>query len=189
MGYAEQLQNRPDYLSAVVSKCTYACGVAIDTYLGALFSSLTAGNIGTQGDAIDDDVLLQGVEYLNAANASFADRALIVDVESLTDLMKIDKLVSDSYVQKGAIEALGGIIGKNRYGCTVYMSNNLTAANTSYHYAAMLQKEAIGCIVSKDIMVDAFDWKEKFTNVVRARTLFGASVLRPTAGCCINTRS
>ena len=49
--------------------------------------------------------------------------------------------------------------------------------------------EAIALIVSKDDVVDYFDWKQKFTNVVRAQNIFGATVVRPTAGSCINTRS
>ena len=69
------------------------------------------------------------------------------------------------------------------------MSNNLKAENSAYHSAAMLYREAIGLIVSKDDVIDYFDWKEKFTNVVRAQNIFGATVLRPTAGVCINTRS
>jgi len=167
----------------------YSVGLAIDTFVFSLYSSLTAGNVGTQGAAIDDDVLLAAVENLDKADVPRENRKLVLDPESITDLMKIDKMVSDSYVQLGAVEQSNGLIGKSRYGCQVFMSNNLTAQNTTYHSAAMLYKEAIALIVSKDDVVDYFDWKEKFTNVCRAQNLFGATAVRPTAGVCINTRS
>jgi hypothetical protein len=189
VGYREQMQNRPDYLTEVAEKCVYSCAKAVDYYLGGLFSSLQAGNIGTQGSALTDDVMLSGVEYLDVADVGRNNRFLVVDPESITDLLKIDKFLRDDYVNKGAVESPEGLIGRSVYGCTVYMSNNLTLKNTYYHAAAMLQKEAIGLILQKNPITDMFDWKEKFTNVVRAQAVFGAAVLRTTAGCCINTRS
>ena len=189
VGYKEQLQNRPNYLTEVAAKCVYSVAKAIDTKLASLFASLTAGNIGTQGSELTDDVLLEGVENLNLADVPEDDRFLILAPESITDLMKIDKMVRDDYVARGAVEGPSGLIGRSRYGCTVYMSNNLAVKNTNYHAAAMLQREAIAIIIQKNNIVDYFDWKQKFTNVVRAQAIFGCGVLRPTAGCCINTRS
>ena len=189
VGYKEQLQNRPDYLTNIASKCVYACSEAVDVYLGSLFNTLTAGNVGTQGLALEDDTLLAAVENLAAAKASRRDRAMVLDPESITDLFMIDKMVRDDYVVRGAVESSDGMIGRSRYGCMVYQSVNCPVKNTSYHAAAMYQREAIGCIIQKKEIVDYFDWKEKFTNVVRAQVLFGATVLRPTCGVCINTRS
>ena len=104
--------------------------------------------------------------------------------------MKIDKMVRDDYVARGAVESPSrGLIGRSRYGATVWMSNNLTVANSSYHYAAFLQKEAIGMIIIQNTNIRMFDWEEKHTNVVEAMALYGAAVLRPTAGGLINTRS
>lgn len=189
IGYREQLQNRPNYLTEIAEKCVYSVAKAIDYYLATKFASLTAGNVGTQGTALDDDAMLTAVENLNIADISRKNRAVVLDPESMTDLMKIDKFLTDAYVQKGAVESPQGLIGKSRYGCEVYMSNNLVAKNTSYHSCAMFQKEAIAIIIQKNNITDMFDWKEKFTNVVRAQAIFGANVLRPTAGCHINTRS
>lgn len=190
VGYREQMQNRPDYLTEVAAKCVYACAEAVDTYLAALFSSLTAGNVGTQGSALTDDVLLAAVENLNKANASEDDRHLVLDPESVTDLLKIDMAVREDYVARGAREnPATGLIGKTRYGGTVWMSNNLKAQNTSYHSAGFYQREAMATIISKDNVVEKQDWWQKFTSVVRAQVMFGAAVSRATAGVCINTRS
>ena len=189
VGYREQLQGRPNYLSDMAAKCVYSVALAIDTYIAALFTSLTAGNVGTAASAITDDVLLAAVENLNKADVSDTDRHLLLDPESVTDILKIDKMTEADYVNRGAVEnPVGGLIGRSRYGCTVWMSNNLKA-HTSYHWAGMFQREALATIIQKESMVDMFDWKEKFTNVVRAQAIFGAAASRPTAGCCINTRS
>jgi len=105
------------------------------------------------------------------------------------DLMKIDKLIADAYVNRGAVESPEGLIGMSRYGCMVYMSNNLVEANTSYHNGAMLQREAIGIIIQRDNLARLVDWPQKHTKYVEVEALFGAAILRPTAGCRLNTRS
>lgn len=189
VGYFEQLLNRPNYLTEVTEKCVYSVAAAADAYVGSLFSSLTAGNVGTQGEAITDDNLIDMVENLNVADVWLENRHLVLDPESITDLFKIDKMLADQYVQVGSIESPYGFIGKNRYGAKVWMSNNLTAANTNYHYGAFIHQSAIGMIMRQGVKVRMFDWEEKHTNVVEAMALYGASVLRPTAGVCINTRS
>ncbi len=189
VGYREKLQNRPDYLTATAAKCVYSCADAVDVYLAGLFNTLTAGNVGTQGSALTDDVMIAAIEALNEANIPFEDRSLVVDPESITDLLKIDKFLREDYVTKGAVESAKGLVGRSVYGGKVWMTNNLEVQNTSYHSAAFLHKEAIAVIIQKDNLVDMFDWKEKFTNVVRAQVIFGAKASRPTAGVCINTRS
>lgn len=190
VGYNEQLLNRPDYLTEIATKCTYSVAKQIDKYAGSFFSSLTAGNVGTQGVALDDDALMTGKENLDTADADEDDRHLVLDVQSITDLLKIDKMVRDDYVARGAVEAPSrGLIGRSRYGAMVWQSNNLTVANSNYHYAAFLQIEAIGMILLRNTNIRMFDWEEKHTNVVEAMALYGAAVLRPTAGVCINTRS
>ena len=189
VGYREQLQNRPAYLTDVAQKCTYACALAIDTYLAGKFQSLTAGNVGTQGNALTDDVMLTAGENLNIADIEATGRSIVLDPESVTDLFKIDKVVHDDYVAKGAMESPTGFIGRSRYGGLVYMSNNLKVQNTSYHSAGFYHKEAIAIIIQKKNITDLFDWPQKFTQVVRAQVIFGAGIPRPTAGVCINTRS
>ncbi len=189
IGYREQMQNRPDYLTAASEKAMYSVATAIDVYLATFFNNLTAGNIGTAGSALTDDVMLSGVEYMNIANAPTGKRSLTLDPESITDLFKIDKFLRDDYVAKGAMEKVNGLIGKSPvYGATVWMSNNVQT-NGNYHWGGLYDEEAIACIIQKGPFVDMFDWKQKFTNVVRAQAIFGANVTRPTAGCCIHTRS
>ena len=100
VGYREQMQNYPDYLTKATEKCSHSVAKAIDTYLAALFTSLTAGNVGTLGSAITDDNLLTCRENLDKADASMEDRHLIVDPETVTDLFKIDKVLRDDYVAR-----------------------------------------------------------------------------------------
>lgn len=189
VGYREMMQNKPDYLDSVADKCVYSVAKAIDYYIGDLFDGLTAGNVGTQGQALTDDVLLEANENLDTADVPDENRFLVLDPESITDMFKIDKILRDDYVAKGAVESVQGFVGRSVYGCKVYRSNNLSAHNTYYHCGGMFHKEAIAAILQKAPVLDLFDWKEKFTQVVRAQAWFGAVVARATAGVCINTRS
>lgn len=188
VGYREQMQNYPDYLAATTEKCSYSVSKAIDYYLATWFNNLTAGNVGTLGSALTDDIMLTANENLDKADVSEMDRFLVVDPESITDLFKIDKFLRDDYVRKGAVESPAGLVGRSIYGCTVYMSNNLEAHSTA-HWAAMFQREAIGVIIQQNPTVKLFDWPEKHTSVVEVSAIHGSNVLRPTAGVCINTRS
>ena len=161
VGYNEQLLNRPNYLTEIATKCTYSVAKEIDTFAGSFFSSLTAGNVGVQGSPLDDDALLAAKENLDAADVDEGDRHLVLDVESVTDIMKIDKMVRDDYVARGSVESPSrGLIGRSRYDATVWMSNNLTVANSNYHYAAFLQREAIGMIILRNTNIRMFDWEE-----------------------------
>ena len=189
VGYREQMQNYPDYLTSVTEKCTYSVALAIDTYLASLFVALTAGNVDAAGSAITDDNLITMREKLDLADADKEDRYFVIDPETTSDMFKLDKVLRDDYVNKGAVEAVSGFIGRSVYGCKVFESNNLTLHDTNYHWAAMFQKEAIGIILQKSPTVRYFDWPEKHTNVVESGTIFGAAVLRPTAGSLLNTRS
>lgn len=189
VGYREMMANKPEYLDDATDKCMYSVAKAIDYYIAGKFTSLTAGNVGTQGSALTDDVLLEAVENLGEADVPDDGRHLVVDVESVTDLFKIDKILRDDYVSKGAVESINGFIGRSVYGAKVWRSNNLVAANTSYHWAAMFHKQAIALILQKTPALKAFDWPQKHTSVVEAQAWFGANVSRATSGCLINTRS
>ena len=194
VSYKEGIQNYPDFLTAATEKCAYSVAIATDTYLAELFGSATGAagftnTVGTDGSALTDDVMLAAKEFLDLADVPYVDRALIVDPESITDLMKIDKFLRDDYVAKGAVESENGLIGKSIYGAKVYMSNNLRALNTSYHLAALMHRDAIAMIQEMRPRVEKNDWWQKFTDVVRVQSIFGANLVRADSGVRIKTRS
>ncbi len=190
----DQIQNYPDFLTQCTEKCSYDVAVAIDTYLANLFGLANGdagftSTVGTDAVALTDDVMLAAKEYLDVANVPYTDRVLIIDPESTTDLMKIDKFLRDDYVARGAIESENGLIGKSIYGAKVYVTNNLRALNTTYHIATLMQREAIALIQEVRPRAEMFNWWQKFTNVVRVSAIFGATLARATSGIRIKTRS
>jgi len=194
VSYKENIQNYPEFLTGATTKCSYSVAQAVDTYLAELFGGATGAagftnSVGSDGAALTDDVMLSAKEYLDLADVPFSDRALILDPESLTDLMKIDKFLRDDYVARGAVESANGLIGKSIYGGKVYSTNNLRALNTTYHLAALMHKQAIAMIQQKAPTVERFDWWQKFTSVVRVQCIFGANLVRAGNGVRIKTRS
>jgi N4-gp56 family major capsid protein len=177
--------SRPDYLKLVTSKLGYALAKQMDTSVNALFNAFTQ-NVGTEGAALTDDVLLKAKEYLDLADAPQENRVLIIDPESLTDLLKIDKFVRMDYVPGGVVQK--GMVGRI-YGCDVFTTTNLTAINTSYHAATMMHKEAIAMIVAMEPRMTAFrDWK-RFSDGIMCDALWGLAEMRDTFGVWIKTRS
>jgi len=178
-------QITPVSLQTLSKKSGYAIAKQIDTYLAGLFNEFSQ-TVGTEGSAIKDDVLLQAKEYLDLADAPFEGRVLIIDPESLTDLLKIDKFVRMDYVPGGAVQ--NGQVGRI-YGCDVFVTNNLEAINTSYHGAAMMQKEAIALIMQQEPKTVTWHWDERHTHVIQCTAIWGALEMRDTFGVWIKTRS
>lgn len=174
-----------DYLKAVVPKIGYALAKQIDTNLGTTFNDF-AQTVGTPGAAVTDDVLIAAKEYLDLANAPFEDRSLIIDPETLGDLLKIDKFVRMDYVQGSAVTT--GQVG-NIYGCPVFVTNNLEQINASCHGATMMHREALALIEAEAPKITAFrDWN-RFSDGIVGTCLFGYEEMRDTFGVWIKTRS
>lgn len=177
-------QCTPASLRALAKKSGYSIAAQIDTTLAALFASFTQ-NAGTIASALTDDVILAAKEYLDLADAPFEDRVLIIDPESVTDLMKIDKFVRMDYVPGGAIAT--GQIGKI-YGCNVFVTNNLTV-NSAGHDAVMMQKEAIALVMQQEPTTKTWHWDARNTHVIQCTAIWGMLQMRDTFGTVIYTRS
>lgn len=187
-GEKELLQTRPNPVEAFLAKCAYAVAKKIDDTIAALFNAFTQ-SVGTEGSALTDDVLLTAREYLDVADAPAEDRFLIIDPKSLTDLLKIDKFLTEQYVERGVV-ASGGLVGRSIYGADVYVTNNLEVVNVSYHGAAMMHREAIALIMQMTPTVIRFEWPEKFTpQVLGVKALWGCKAMRDTFGVWIKTRA
>jgi len=181
-----RIQNRPDYLNKARAKCGYAIAKQIDTSLNTLFADFD-NSVGADGSALTDDVLLAAKEYLDLADAPFEGRALVIDPESLTDLLKIDKFVRMDYGAKNTVIGTGQI--GRIYGCDVYMTNNLYALNTNYHNAAMFQKEALALVMQDEIKTEQRDWWQRHVDVIVCTALWGCIEMRGDFGVRIKTRS
>ena len=186
--YMSSLQSQADVAEYAQTECAYAIKVAIDSSVCALFDTLggySTSGYGSDGQTLDDDILLYLKETLDEANVPFADRSLIIDPSGLADILKIDKLVSQDYVaKKGAIT--NGIIGNSVYGCVVRVTNNLTAATTGA-YGCMLHKKALGgaAQIQKS-------WKKEFEELHQTRyhseALWGVVEVRNDFGVPFFTR-
>jgi hypothetical protein len=171
-----------------VAESAYAIKVAMDSYIAGLFSTLNGSSVqGTDGAAITDDLLLDMLEDLNEANVPMdGQRSLILDPSGLTDLMKIDKFIAQQYANNvGAVS--NGVIGKSPiYGCTVRLTNNLTAASVG-SYGAILHKKAIGAAAQIDKA-----WTKEYEDLhlrrYQAEALWGAVEVLDNFGIPFYTR-
>lgn len=165
-----------------VKESAYAIALAIDTYVSSFYSTLNADTVlGSDGSAITDDILITAMETLDEADAKRdGGRSLILDPSGVADMMKFDKFVSADYVSLGAVA--NGVIGKNHpiYGCTVRVTNNLTAATTG-NYQVMLHKDAIAAKVQ---MENAWVWayKDLHTTRYHSEALYGVSEAQDAFG-------
>lgn len=169
-------------------EAAYAIKVAMDSHVAGLLDDLggyTGSAYGTDGQTLDDDLLLYLKETLDEADVPTTDRSLIIDPSGLADILKIDKLVSADYVaRQGAIE--NGVIGNSVYGCVVRVTNNLVAATTG----------AIGCMLHKKAIAGKAQmqkaWVKRFEELHNTRfqseALWGAVEVRDDFGIPFYTR-
>ncbi len=186
-GFAEEIQDRPDFLPAALGKCAYDVAKILEDKILILVNSLTTNTAGTEGDELTVDTFLSAYEGLNESDVPENDRAWFIDPESVTDIIGTDFFVRMDYVPEGI--HTNGFQGRQILGSPVYMTNNLNVINSSYHAAVYFQKEWVAIISQEAPTVFKFYWDEKFTDVVGVRTLFGIAQMRETAACWIKTRS
>jgi len=167
----------------------YSIRVKVDSTVCALFSALNAASVqGSDGVEVTDDLLIDVVELLQESDVPWnpADLSLIGDPSMAADMMKYDKFVSMQYIQIGAVE--NGIIAKNHpiYGCTVKITNNLTAATTGA-YAVIMHRKAIASALQINK-----PWMKPFEELHQVRfqheALWGVLEVRDNFGIPFYTR-
>lgn len=129
--------------------------------------------------------ILEAVRKLNAANAPFEDRALIVESYGYRDLLNTDDFVRYDAVGQadGKNATVSAKIGK-LYGVDVYQTEQVYALS-SVAYAMLFHKTAIGLAVQKALRVQAqYDVPLLATHLV-ADSVYGVAELRDDHGVVI----
>jgi hypothetical protein len=181
-------QSQVDWPAIAQAEAAYAIDKKIDTSIGVLFSALNGGSVyGADGQTLTDDILLYLKQTLDEADVPLdSNRSLVVDPSGVVDILKIDKFVAATYAANtGAIK--NGIVGTTPiYGCTVRVTNNLTAATTG-SYGCMLHSGAI----AGAIQVQS-PWEKKFEELhqirYQAEALWGVIETRDNFGIPFYTR-
>lgn len=129
--------------------------------------------------------ILEAVRKLNAANAPFEDRALIVESYGYRDLLNTDDFVRYDAVGQadGKNATVSAKIGK-LYGVDVYQTEQVYALS-SVAYAMLFHKTAIALAVQKALRVQAqYDVPLLATHLV-ADSVYGVAELRDDHGVVI----
>lgn len=187
--YATKLQSQAAMEKYATTEASYAIAVAMDTFINGKFSSLggySTSAYGADGQTFTDDIWLYLVETLDENNVPRdGNRYLICDPSTLADILKIDKFIAANYVTLGAVS--NGTVGKTPlYGCTVKVTNNLTAATTG-SYGVLLHKRAIGAVAQINK-----SWRKEYedlhTTRYQAEALYGGVEVNDSFGVPFFTR-
>lgn len=176
---------RPDYLDKAAARQGYAVAKAIDTSLAELFNDLTATWVGSDGQTLTDDIIINVMEGLDEADVPADDRFLVLDPSSKADLLKIDKFVRNDYVKEPVIPT--GRFG-NIYNMGVFITNNLEDLGTG-NAGGMFHRSAIALVMQKKptVVRIPMPWKHMIATNVDA--LWGVKVMDSTRGAYFYTRS
>jgi len=183
-----QVQTNPKYFADVVKKLTYCLAQVIDSNVSDIMEvGWTTTPVGTQAQALTEDVLIAAYEALNDANIPANDRAWVFDPQSITDLLKNDYFIRMDYVPGSVVSQ--GFQGRQIFGAPVYISTNLAVCNVNYHAASYFQKEGLALVMQIAPRLEVFRDGWKHADVITALTCYGINFVRSTAGVLIKTRS
>ena len=180
------LQSQVDLVLKGKDASAYAIAKKIDYICGGYFSALYGSSgYGTDGVAIDDNVLISAVEKLDEADAPDEGRVWVLDPSSKADIMKIDKFTRLDYGAGDAV--VTGMFRKNVYGAPVLISNNLTVGTTG-NIGAYYQKRALAIAIQEDMLAYVVPEPLKHIKTVNTEALWGCLEMRDTFGLPILTR-
>ncbi len=182
-------QSQVDLSKYAKARGAYAIAKKIDTTVNTLFyglGSYSSTGYGSDGQEFTDDIMLYLYETLRESDVPWdGNISLIGDPSMLIDLLKWDKIVAQNYANNvGSVTS--GVIGKNVYGATVRITNNLKAATTGA-YGVLAHRDAI-----KGLMQLNAPWVKPFEELHEIRyqheALWGVCEYRDTFGIPFFTR-
>jgi len=168
----------------------FAIAAKIDSTICDLFATLNSGTAGstgkgTDGSAVNDDVLIACVEDLDEANAPPENRVWVFDPSVKADILKIDKFVRADYFASDVVPTGG--FRKDIYGAPLLITNNLTAHSTG-NYGVYMHKKALTCVISEDMEVVRVDQPLKHQITINTTALWGCGELMEDWGLPVLTR-
>lgn len=181
-----KIEDHVGYLNKAASSLAYAIVKAVDTSLGALFSTLNSSSpYGSDGQTITDDIIIAMMETLDEYDVPEDDRCIITDPSSKADLLKIDKFIRNDYVRSPVVPTgqFGAI-----YNMPVKITNNLTQATTG-NYGVMMHRDAIGLVIQANPYSQAIPEPKYHRTTIQTKVIYGLAVLRTYFGYGFYTRS
>lgn len=174
-----KIQSRVDLRSKFTREVGYTLALDLDTFCAGFMDDFDT-TVGTFATALTDDVILEGIEDLNLANAPMENRYLFIPPTQRTELMKIDKFVHADY-SKWAEMSSAGTIGRI-YELGVLMSTNVELASTANYDCGIYQKEAVALIVQKTPRVIGWWDGDYLATKVVADQVYGGKEMRGDHG-------
>lgn len=182
-----RIQDAVGYLEKTAVSQSYAVQKAIDTALGALFSTLySSSTYGADGQELTDAIILTLMQNLDEGDVPEDDRCIIADPSSKSDVLKIDKFVRNDYVRQPVVPTgqFGAI-----YNMQFKITNNLTAVSSGTgNYGVMMHRDALACVVQKYPYSQKIDEPKYHRILLQTKVIYGVGELRDTFGRSFYTR-
>lgn len=183
-----KIEDHIGYMNKAASSLGYAVVKAVDTALGALFSTLNNSSVyGTDGQTLSDDIIIAMMETLDEYDVPQDDRCIITDPSSKADLLKIDKFIRNDYVRNPVVPTgqFGGI-----YNMPVKITNNLTAVSSGTgNYGVMMHRDAEGLVMQASPYSQLIPEPKYHRITIQTKVIYGLAVLRTYFGYPFYTRS
>ena len=181
-----EIEDHVGYLEVGAKSASYAMRKKIDTYVGALFSTLNSSSVqGSDGQVFTDAIFRTLVQTLDERDVPDEGRFLIGDPSTKSNLLNIDKFIRTDYINGSP--TTNGRFG-SLYNSDIRITNNLTAATTG-NYGVYSHPDAIGVAVQEGINARLADLFWEFRMMIICDAAWGAAEIRETFGVPFYTES
>ena len=146
-----EIQSWANQAALYAPEQAYALNLAVDDALAALVDDFTQ-TVGTLAVGLTWDNLLRARQYLDDANASNADRVIVISPAQEAAWLTMDEFIKASYV---AVHGQTGGPSQNRgyirsvFDMPIYKSTNVEGSNSAGHDNAMFQKQAVALVMQQ----------------------------------------
>ena len=181
--YDFELQNNANQFMKLTGKAGYSVATKLDDDAAGLIDNFSQ-TVGTLAVGLTDQDILDGLLYLNDANAPESDRFFLVSAKQQLGFFSIDKYINSLYSQ--SVGSLGtnkfkGFFG-SRYGLDWYMSTNVEGTNAAGHDNGIFHREAIAGVIQDDMRSVTQYMIEEDSTMFVVHVLYGLIEVRDNFG-------
>lgn len=183
-----KVQSNTDLMAEYSNKVGYALAKKVDTDLLALYVNL-GQSVGADNTDITDDTLLNGIQFLDLADAPETDRSGVFTAGQKKAFLAVEKFVEYQSIGIGGQQnpIIKGQFGE-LYGVRFFFTTNVTTIGSpAGDHNLLFHKEAFALAMQKDIRIQSqYDIDALATKVV-GDVLYGVKEYRDTFGVVVKT--
>ena len=168
-------------MAKLSAKAAYQVALELDTRIGGVVDAGGAGAVGTLGQTLEDDDIIESTRVLNAANVPFDDRHFAFSTDQDADFKKVERYINADYARAvGNIDVAHqrGLVA-SLHGLSWYTTTNIEGSTAAGHDNFVWHREWLAVVQVENLRQEmAFDLESDSDEFV-VHSYSGIKEMRP----------